>query len=268
MVEHLTFNQVVEGSIPSMLTNLQKCSWLVVMLYVFMPSNLGKQVKISPSILSGDFANLQNEITLLDKTDADYIHLDIMDGSFVPNLTFGPPVVKSIKPFTQKPFDVHLMINNPQNMIDLFADAGADIITIHYEACIHHDRIINYIKSKGIKAGISLVPSTHQSCLDYIIEDLDLVLIMSVNPGFGGQKFLSSSLAKIEAVANQISQKNLQTEVSVDGGINEQTAKQVINAGASVLVAGNFIFNSDLGQKNHQTYQSQINKLRYCKISN
>ena len=215
-----------------------------------------KNLKIAPSILSANFARLGDELSAIDKTDADYIHLDIMDGSFVPNLTFGSPIIKAIKPFSSKPFDVHLMINNPQNLIDSFIDAGSDIITIHYEACIHHQKILNYISQKGVRAGISLVPSTQPQNLDYLLDDISLILIMSVNPGFGGQEFLYSQLAKIEYLANKIVKLGLDIEISVDGGINETTAELAKNAGANVLVAGNFVFKGN--------YQEQITKLKNC----
>ncbi|MFM7556992.1 MAG: ribulose-phosphate 3-epimerase, partial [Alphaproteobacteria bacterium] len=157
-------------------------------------------IKISPSILSANFSKLGEEISALENANADYIHIDVMDGSFVPNITIGSDVVKALRPITNKPFDVHLMINNPDLHIKNFAEAGADIITIHQEASIHLDRSLNLIKSYNKKTGVSLVPSTHEDCLDYVLENLDLILVMTVNPGFGGQKFLTSQLKKIENI--------------------------------------------------------------------
>jgi len=205
-------------------------------------------IKISPSILSADFSQLGNEIKQIDNAGADYIHIDVMDGSFVPNITIGNEVVKSIRKTTTKPFDVHLMINNPDNHINNFANSGADIITIHYEASIHLHRSISLIKSLNKKAGISIVPSMNDDCLDYILPEVDLVLIMTVNPGFGGQNFITSQLKKIERVANKIAKINQKIELEVDGGINNLNAKSVISAGANVLVAGSYIFKS----KNYQ----------------
>ncbi len=201
-------------------------------------------IKISPSILSADFSKLGEEIINISKAGADYIHLDVMDGSFVPNITIGNEVVKSLRKITNVPFDVHLMINNPDNHIESFAKAGSDIITIHAEASIHLDRSIELIKSFGKKAGVSIVPSTNEDVLDYVLEKLDLILVMTVNPGFGGQKFLTSQLKKIENIRNKIEKSGRKIELEVDGGINQETAKAVVKAGADVLVSGSYIFGS------------------------
>ncbi|MFT5703838.1 MAG: ribulose-phosphate 3-epimerase [Rickettsiales bacterium] len=206
---------------------------------------MSNQIKISPSILSANFANLGAEVSAITKAGADYIHVDVMDGSFVPNITIGSDVVKSIRSYSDLPFDVHLMIQNPDLHLENFANSGADIITVHSEATIHLHRTVQKIKSLGKKAGVSIVPSTSENVLDYVLEEVDLILIMSVNPGYGGQKFISSQLRKIENISNKLAKMNRKIDLEVDGGINEQTAKQAINAGANVLVAGSFIFNSD-----------------------
>jgi len=212
-------------------------------------------IKIAPSILSADFAKLGEEIHNIEKAGADYIHIDVMDGSFVPNITIGNEVVKSLRQKTQLPFDVHLMINNPDNHIKAFAEAGSDLITIHAEASIHLDRSLALIKSFNKKVGVSLVPSTHEDCLDYILEKLDLILVMTVNPGFGGQKFLSSQLKKIENIRKKIEKSGKKIELEVDGGINDQTARIAVEAGADVLVSGSYIFGSG-------NYQQAIQNLR------
>ncbi len=201
-------------------------------------------IKIAPSILSADFAKLGEEIHNIEKAGADYIHIDVMDGSFVPNITIGNEVIKSLRSKTQLPFDVHLMINNPDNHIKAFVDSGADIITIHAEASIHLDRSVDLIKSFNKKAGVSLVPSTHENSIDYILEKLDLILIMTVNPGFGGQKFLESQLKKIENIRKKIDKSGKKIELEVDGGINNKTSRLAIEAGADVLVSGSYIFGS------------------------
>jgi ribulose-phosphate 3-epimerase len=197
---------------------------------------------IAPSILSADFAKLGAEVRAIDEAGADWIHIDVMDGHFVPNLTIGPGVVKAIRPHTQKPFDVHLMISPVDNFLDAFAEAGADRITVHPEAGPHVHRSVKHIKSLGKMAGVSLNPATPAKMLDYILEDLDLVLVMSVNPGFGGQKFISSQLRKIEAIATRVAKENLATLIEVDGGIDPETAPLAVNAGANVLVAGTAVF--------------------------
>lgn len=212
-------------------------------------------LKISPSILSADFSKLGDEIKNIEKAGADYIHIDVMDGSFVPNITIGNEVVKSLRPVSALPFDVHLMINNPDNHIKAFAEAGSDIITIHAEASTHLDRSLSLIKSFNKKAGVSLVPSTHEDALDYVLEKIDLILVMTVNPGFGGQKFLDSQLKKIENIRKKIDRLGKKIDLEVDGGINPQTAKLAIQAGANVLVAGSYIFGSG-------NYSDAISKLR------
>ena len=201
-------------------------------------------VKIAPSILSADFSKLGEEVIKLHDAGADFIHIDVMDGEFVPNISFGMPVIKAIRNKTDKVFDVHLMINNPQRYIDDFIEAGADIITLHYESEKHLDRAIQYIKSKGIKAAVALNPATPTVVLKNIIGSLDMVLIMSVNPGFGGQSFIPYSLDKIKEVKEMaIKAGNENILIQVDGGIGKDNVKDVIEAGANVIVAGSAIFN-------------------------
>ena len=197
---------------------------------------------ISPSILSADFAKLGEEVRAIDEAGADWIHVDVMDGHFVPNITIGPGVVKALRPHSAKPFDVHLMISPIDNFLDAFAEAGADIITVHPEAGPHLHRTIQRIKGLGKKAGVSLNPATPAKMLDYVLDEIDLVLVMSVNPGFGGQKFITSQLKKIEALANRIGKEGLQVEVEVDGGIDAEIAKHAVTAGATALVAGTAAF--------------------------
>ena len=194
------------------------------------------QPLISPSILSADFARLGEEVRAIDEAGADWIHVDVMDGHFVPNITIGPGVVKALRPHSAKPFDVHLMISPVDPFIDAFAEAGADVITVHPEAGPHLHRTLQRIRSLGKKAGVSLNPATPAKMLDYVLEEVDLVLVMSVNPGFGGQKFIASQLNKIEAIANRIAKQNLSVELEVDGGIDADTAPQAVGAGATVLV--------------------------------
>jgi ribulose-phosphate 3-epimerase len=200
-------------------------------------------VKIAPSILSADFSKLGEEIKDVERGGADYIHVDVMDGHFVPNITIGPLIVDSIRPITKLPLDVHLMIENPDQYIEDFAKAGADYITVHVEACRHLHRTIHLIKSLGVKAGVVLNPATPVQLIEPIIENVDMVLLMSVNPGFGGQKFISSVLSKIKQVKEMSDQKGLNLEIEVDGGVNEETALLCVEAGATVLVAGSAVFN-------------------------
>ena len=200
---------------------------------------------ISPSVLSCDFANIQRDVEMINNSNADWFHVDVMDGVFVPNISFGFPVIEAIKKHAKKPLDVHLMIQNPDQYINQFQKAGADILTVHYEACTHLHRTIQAIKEAGMKAGVALNPHTPVTFLEDVIQELDLVLIMSVNPGFGGQKFIQNALLKVAQVKELITSKKSQALIEVDGGVNLETGKELVKAGADVLVAGSFVFNSE-----------------------
>ena len=199
-------------------------------------------LELSPSLLSADFTNLKSEMEVLDKNGVKYLHLDVMDGMFVPNISFGPMIIKQLRPLTNMVFDVHLMIEDPDRYVQNFKDAGADILTVHYEACKHLHRTISYIKSLGMKAGVSLNPATNIEVLDYVLEDLDLVLIMSVNPGFGGQSFIPSAIDKMKNLKAKIRERNLNVIVEVDGGVKTTNVKDVIEAGADLIVSGSDVF--------------------------
>lgn len=201
-------------------------------------------VKIAPSVLSCDFANVQRDVEMINNSEADWFHIDIMDGVFVPNISFGFPVMKAISKHAKKPLDVHLMIQDVDPYIEDFKNAGAEVLTVHFEACKHLHRTIHAIKEAGMKAGVALNPHTPVAMLSDIIADLDLVLIMSVNPGFGGQKFIPQAIEKVKQVKSLIDQKSGSALIEVDGGVNMETGKLLVEAGANVLVAGSFVFNS------------------------
>ena len=212
---------------------------------------------VAPSVLSADFSNLKKDIDMVNASEADWFHLDIMDGRFVPNISFGFPVVKHIKKYAKKPLDVHLMIVEPEKYLSAFKDVGADILTVQYEACTHLHRTIHEIKSLGMKAGVALNPHTPVMLLAPVLQDIDMVLIMSVNPGFGGQQFIEFSYDKVKILHRMIKEKNLSVQIEVDGGVTPENAKKLVEAGVDILVAGNTVFGAD-------NPAGMIQKLKSC----
>ena len=204
-----------------------------------------KKHLVAPSLLAADFCHLQKEITMVNESEADWLHLDVMDGRFVPNISFGMMIIEAVNRLATKPLDVHLMIEEPEKYIERFRDAGADVITVHYETCPHLHRTVQQIKDTGAKAGVAINPHTPVSVLEHVLEDIDLALIMSVNPGFGGQKFIYQSLTKVKALRDMIITRNLEVKIEIDGGVGLQNAEKILQAGVDVLVAGSSVFKSE-----------------------
>jgi ribulose-phosphate 3-epimerase len=214
---------------------------------------------IAPSMLACDFGNLESEISIINDSKADWFHIDVMDGVFVPNISFGTPIMNILKKYTKKPLDVHLMIINPDNYIEKFAELGSSVLTVHFEACTHLHRTIQRIKSLNMKAGVAINPHTPISSLESIIKEIDLVCIMSVNPGFGGQSFIETTYQKIKDLKSLINKRNSKTLIEIDGGVNSENAKKLIENGADVLVAGSFVFKSENPTNTISTLSSLIN---------